>query len=197
MEAKIRHVLGDLAERFRYRLAGVERDGWRTPAGSDAPVPDEGLDEDSGDDPTERRVDEMRRALRDDDVRVFLGDGGRSVYALPGLPAADVIEVMKVGSHNAGAEPHEVRKVVASVGVPFEVVFADEAELKVVFGTNLSVGQARALVEAVLAHDWIESYALMAEEGCELEAGIELDSEEHADAVKFVLHTNGVQLWWD
>ncbi len=193
MEATIRHQLGDLAKAFRYRLAGVEREGWRAPVGGDAPVGDDELD----DDPTERRVDEMRRALRDDDVRVFLGDGGRTIYALPGLPAADVIEVMKVGSHNAGAEPREVREVVASVGVPFEVRFADEAGLEVVFGTKLSPGQARGLVDAVLAHDWVDSYALMAEDGCELEATVDLDEEEHADAVKFVLHINGVQLWWD
>jgi hypothetical protein len=197
MDETIRQVLGDRAKSFRYRVAGVERVGWRAPVGSDASAPDEGVDEDSAVDPAERRVDEMRRALRDGDVRVFLGDGGRTVYALPGLPAADVIEVMKVGTHNGGAEPHEVRSVVASVGVPFDVAFADAAGLEIVFGAKLSTGQARALIESILAHDWLDSYALMAEEGCEVESERELDSEEHAEAMTFVLHTNGLRLWWD
>lgn len=151
MEPRIRALLGEAIEPYACVVGGRERAGWRAPWDRDD-------------------VDAIRRAaaaLRDDGVRVFLGDGGRTAYAMPGLAARDVIEMAQVGAHNEGADWREVQAVLERAATPFDVVLADEAGLEVSFLTRIDPARARALAQEVLDHDWINSFCLMAEEGAE------------------------------
>lgn len=203
MERRIQALLGDSIKPYTRVVGGRERAGWRA-----AWDPDD--------------IDGIRRAaaaLRGDGVRVFLGDGGRTAYAMPGLPALDVIEMARVGAHDQSADWREVQAVIERAATPFDVVFADEAGLELVFLTPIDPARARALAQEILDHDWIDSFCLMAEEGADAHDGGE--GEDFADAgdtaevgaaeddepdcggdplaavVAYILGRNALRLWWD
>jgi hypothetical protein len=181
MEARIREWLGDDARSFRYTIGGRERDGWKAPA--------KGRDEAWAAKATE--------ALRHDDVRVYVGDGGRVVYALPALSPVDVIEHARVGSHNDGADPRDVRAVLEQVAIPFDVTFADEAGLAAVFRDPIDRARAHALAKEVLDRGWIDSIGFMAEEGEEGADELGDDEDGLGMVVAYVVGHNAVRLWWD
>jgi hypothetical protein len=203
MEPRVRAFLGDSIEPYTCVVRGRERAGWRAPWDPDD-------------------IDGIRRAadaLRGDGVRVFLGDGGRTAYAMPSLPALDVIEMARVGAHGQSADWRDVRAVVERAATPFDVVLADEAGLELAFLTPIDPARARALAQEILDHDWIDSFCLMAEEGADANDGdegedgadvddtadvgaaeegeLENGSDPLADVAAYIVGRNALRLWWD
>src|SRR4051812_11193047 len=160
-EELIRSQLGPNMKKMSFRLGDSDWVAWY------APAPSERLRSQlmTGDQKSSSAYYEAKEAeakavaaettLRAANIRFFLGVGEQQqlFWAIPGLPALDVIEFAKVGTHNgAPDEWRVVRDFVASslAGIAFDVVFADEAGLDLRFITPASTDVARRVDKALL-----------------------------------------------
>jgi len=202
----IRSRLGDELEEFALVARGREWTGFRAPA----PLPS--IHEDvSGYYEQKARVLEsvaLDSELRAADIRYFVGLGGAMLYAVPGLPPIDVVEFMRVGTHN-GLEDHwkAVQSfVAATIGQgAFDVVFADEAGLDARAAEPIGLEVARGWDRLLLDHAmqpgsrWFDSYTFMLDRAVEL--GLTGDPEAGGDpggeVAAFIHETGSIRLWWD
>jgi hypothetical protein len=142
VEDLIHKHLGKHAQEFEYTVGDESRTGFRTSLpGADT----EDLSE----------IEKAAAELRPHDVRVFAGRGGSTLYALPGLPVPDVVELAGTGAHRWP----EVRELVARIfaRAPFDVVFADEAGFQGVFHASLSEADAREIASWLSGGDHFDS----------------------------------------
>jgi len=144
--------------------------------------------------------------LRAANIRFFLGMSG-ALWAIPGLPALDVIELARVGTHNGAPDAWRgVRDFISSslVGCDFDVVFADEAGLDLRFITVVSTDVARRVDKALLdrfegGDRWHDSYTFMLDRAADLhlppDAGA--DPRGGGQVSAFIMTTQSLRLWWD
>jgi hypothetical protein len=146
-------------------------------------------------------------SLRSIGIRHFVGDGGRSIVAVPDLPPLDVVELAKVGTHNGAPDDWRgvqalLRDTIATL--PFDVVFADEAGLDVRANDPVDPTRARAwacaLLDRVESEDrWVDSLSFMLDSASDL--GLEPDPEgDERDGgllSSFIAATGSLRLWWD
>jgi hypothetical protein len=171
----LRHV-GNAAKPFTYSLRGKEGRGWRAPSRLDK----------------QKEVEQGAAELRADDVRLYLGTGGTELFALPGVPALDVIEVAQVGTHNrSDGGWQEVREVVEHIAkrAEFDVIFADQAGFEGAFHKQADPSLAQAISGWLIEHDFIDSLAFMAEHAP--------DAMGEDPVVAYVARFNRFRLWWD
>lgn len=211
-EGLIRSQLGPSMQKMSFRLGDADWVAWY------APAPSERLRSQMrvGDRKSISAYHEAKAAeakavaaettLRAANIRFFVGMEGL-LWAIPGLPALDVIELAKVGTHNgAPDEWRGVRDFVSSAlaGLAFDVVFADEAGLDLRFITAVSIDVARrvdkALLERLARGDrWHDSYAFMLSRAAELhlppDAGA--DPRGGGQVSAFITTTQSLRLWWD
>jgi len=216
-EELIRSQLGPNMKKMSFRLGNADWVAWY------APSPSERLrsqmmtgDQKSSSDYYEAMEAEAKAVaaettLRAANIRFFLGAGEqqRLFWAIPGLPALDVIELAKVGTHNgAPNEWRVVRELVSSwlAGVPFDVVFADEAGLDLRFLTPVSADVARRVDKALLDRmekeedDRLhESYCFMHDRATELHLPPDAGADPRGGGYvsSFITTTQSLRLWWD
>src|SRR5512140_3047981 len=160
-EELIRSHLGPNMKKMSFRLGDADWVAWYAPAPSErlrSQMMNE--DQESSSDYYEAMEAEAKAVaaettLRAANIRFFLGAGEQQqlLWAIPGLPALDVIEFAKVGTHNGAPDEWRVaRDFVSSslAGVTFDVVFADEAGLDLRFITPVSTDVARRVDKALL-----------------------------------------------
>jgi hypothetical protein len=184
MDDKIREWLGLAARPFRFTLGGQEHRGWKAPAHRR----DEAWAAQAG------------AALRDDGVRVYVGDNGDTVYALTGVGPLDVIERADVGAQGRDVDWRDVRGLLERAAIPCDVTFADEGGLEAVFREPIDPRRARALAQEVLDRSWMDSICLMGEEGEGFADALGPDdrSGDGLDlVVAYIVGRNAVRLWWD
>lgn len=192
-EALIRDRLGPNVNKFAFRLGGVDRVAWF------APIPEAAAQESIAAD----------IAIRAANVRFFAGTGqfGKVLWAIAGLPALDVIEFAKVGTHNgAPDEWRVVREFVSSalVGLDFDVVYADEAGLDLRLVTEVSSEVARGIDRTLL--DRLErgdrlqdSYCFMLDRAADLGLVPDPGADPRGGGriPSFIKATRSLRLWWD
>jgi hypothetical protein len=177
MNDLLRRQLGPRARMYAYAVRGMRHEGWRAPASF-----------------ARRAVERVAAELRArEDTRLLLTDGGREQLALPGLPVLDVVEVARVGTHQGDEDAwRDVRDGLAEVFelAPFDVTFADEAGLEAVFWRPIDDPRARAVARVLIERNWLDSIALMAEEGDEL-------ADDDDPLVTYLARRNRLRLCWD
>ncbi|MBA3392857.1 MAG: hypothetical protein H0T89_09440 [Deltaproteobacteria bacterium] len=132
-------------------------------------------------------------------VRLYLADGGRALVAIPGVDVLDVVEIARVGTHDARADGW--REVQGSVGriasqAPFDIVFADEAGLGCVFGDVLSVAAARSTAD-ILVDELGGALEMMMDDVMSLEDEAGDDTELAAMFASYLRSRRRFRLWWD
>jgi hypothetical protein len=215
-EELIRSQLGPDMKKMSFRLGERDWAAWY------APAPSERLrsrvmarEQKSSSDYYEAMEAEAKAVaaettLRAANIRFFLGVGEqqRLFWAIPGLPALDVIELAKVGTHNGAPDEWRlVRDFVSGslAGIAFDVVFADAAGLDLRFISPVSTDVARRVDKALLDRmeeedDRLhESYLFMHDRA----TGLHLPPDAGADprgggyVPSFITATQSLRLWWD
>lgn len=187
----IRGRLGDAMEACAFRAADREWVGYRAPARA---ALEDVLRMVAADD-----------ALRSAGVRHFVGEGGATVFAIPELPALDVIEAIGIGTHNGSRSDWQsvselVAQTIAVAG--FDVVFADEAGLDARIARAVSPADAiawdRALLDRMEAEPrWVDSYGFMLDRASDLEPLDGADERGGGLVPAFIVATRSLRLWWD
>ena len=164
---------------------------------------------------TELDVDEvlpLSRDARDDGLMLFrTTTDDYELFAIPGVGPPDVVELVKVGTHNRDGD--DWRPVKLAIGkifarASFDVVLADAAGLIGVFHSKLSLPHARAI--AMLLEREVPT-GLEAMEG-ELE-DLEVEEENEDDDItpeeedmrrgfsalfpRYIKQRGQFHLWWD
>jgi hypothetical protein len=214
-EDLIRAQLGPELKRVTFRLGGADWVAWSAPPPSDRlrshlKEGPESLAAYHQATVADAKAVADETTLRAANIRYFLGTGDRGplLWAIPGLPALEVIELAKVGTHNGGRDGWRVvRDLVSSAlaGHDFDVVFADTAGLEVrsitLATTDVARRVDRALLDRIEAGDarWIDSYGFMLDRA----AALGLTPDGGADprgggqVASFIATTKSLRLWWD
>ena len=133
------------------------------------------------------------------------------LFAIPDIGPTDIVELTKVGTHNADADDwrpiqRTVGKIFASA--PFDVVLADAAGLIGVFRNRLSEPRARAIA-MLLAREVPTGLEAMESEVADLEVEDEDDDDDispeeedlrrgfSALLPRYIKDRGRFHLWWD
>lgn len=216
-EELIRSQLGPDMKKMSFRIGDAEWVAWYAPAPSER-LRSQMMNEDQKSSSayyetmsSEAKAVAAETTLRAANIRFFLGTGEQEelLWAIPDLPALDVIEFAKVGTHNgAPDEWRVVRDFVSSslAGVAFDVVFADEAGLDLRFITPVSADVARRVDKALLDRmekeedDRLhESYCFMHDRATELRLPPDAGADPRGGGYvsSFITTTQSLRLWWD
>jgi hypothetical protein len=145
--------------------------------------------------------------FRDRDVRLFLTVGGTVLCAVWGLAPADIVKMIRVGTHNGHPEDwRTVYNLVAPLlaAHPGDVVFADEAGLDIRFPAPIAPDEARrldtTLLDAFAVGDnrLLDSYLFMCDEAGRLGLVPDPLADPRGGGLVAALVASGrLRLWWD